>query len=89
MDLNEEALEAFHQEHKEAFREAFNLLVSKFFPPTYDPDYFIAVNRLVCESAENHPNNRLLPHLNVAVMDYLAEVAKSTQNTEQKQNQET
>ena len=74
MDLEDMA--AFRAEHKEAFRTAFDLLKDRFFPPMKDPDYFLAVVNLMSKSVENHPGNRLLPFLNVAILDYLDSLTK-------------
>ena len=74
MDL--ENMAAFRAKHKEAFRVAFDLLNERFFPPMKDPEYFTAITRLMQKSLENHPGNRLLPYLNIAVLDYLAELTK-------------
>lgn len=86
--LNQEEAEAFRQEHKEAFRVAFDLLKDRCFPPMRDADYFTAVGSLVDRTIRKHPGNRLLPHLCIAVMDYLGELSKDLPEKEEQDDQD-
>lgn len=74
-DMELEEMEAFSQQHKQAFRVAFDFLKA-CFPPTRQDDYWSAVVEKFKDKTQANVYNPLVKHLLLGAYNYIGEIVK-------------
>lgn len=76
---------AFEQQHKQAFRTAFDFLRA-CFPPTRKENYWNTTVELFKHRVENNKQNPLVKHLLLGVYNYLGEIINDLPKEETDEN---
>jgi len=68
-------LQEEEQEHKHAFRVAFDILKA-VWPPKWDADYYIKAYQDIAIAYDDNKNNALCTELLLAIVNYLNDAGK-------------
>ena len=75
VEMDIDTADAFETIHKKAFRTSFDFLHA-CFPPTWSEEYWNAMFEKFKHNVEDDPNNLLMKHLTVAVINYMNDIVK-------------
>ncbi len=82
-DMEMEESAAFSQQHKQAFRIAFDFL-GACFPPDRSEEYWTKTVELFKHRVQDNKANPLVKHLLLGVYNYLGEIVKDLPMEEEK-----